>query len=346
MTPPPDDLSLSRQMITRAESLRPHHPGRALELARAGRALAATVDRVGVTTGTWLSLQADAWSAVGSAARARGALREAEQALNVAIGFVHDQAYPEEQRLIDQCRLAQRAAYLRSSQGRHGEALDLIDDAIAVQESLSTPADLARCRVDRAAILAAAGRYREALAGLIHTLEADSDVLPPRTRLAAVHNAALYFHHLADGPRSTAEALRWLRLAIQLHQRHGESIDAIKLRALLGLTAARQGEVDHAMTILNEAAMGFGRHGAIPEHTMALLDLARLALAHGRPEALTTVAGQLFPLLQRLRPAPEIRQGVLDVVRAIHQGRLRPTLVERAAMPLRASAAHLTLREI
>ncbi len=204
---------------------------------------------------------------------------------------------------------------------------------------------MARCNVDRAAMLAAAGRYRDALTSLVRTLETHGDVLRPRTRLAAVHNAALYFHHLADGPRSTTEALRWLRLAIHLHQRHNESLDTVKLQALLGITAARLGEVDRGMAILRDAAVGFARHGAIPEHTMALLDLARLALTQGRPEALTAVAGQLFPLLQRLRPAPEIRQAVLDVVRAIHQGSLHAAQVERAALPLRASAAHLTLRE-
>ncbi len=346
MIPRTDDFALSRQMISRAESLRQRHPRRALELARAGRTLAASVKRARVGAGAWLLLQADAWSAVGSAARAGGELREAEAALNVAIGFINDDAYPDSERLTKQCRLAQRAAYLRSSQQRHAEALELVDDAIRVYESLAATSELARCHVDRAAILAAGGRYREALSLLIQTLETASHRLTPQARLAAVHNTALYLYHLAEGPTSTAEALHWLRLAIRYHQQHRESLDSLKLQALLGLTAARLGEVDRGMAALRIACIGFARHGAVTEHTMALLDLARLALAHGRPEALISIAGQLFPLLQQLRRVPEIHQAVLTVVRAIHQGCLRAAHVDRAVVPLRAHTAHSVLSEL
>lgn len=331
-----DDATLVDRLVERSDAERARRPMLALELAHAGCALAAAVDRRTTSTGVWLALQMRAWAVTASAERALGALDRAEAALNVALGFLGADRYPGERRALDQARTARRAAYIRSDQGRTTEALALIDDAAETFVHIGRPKAAATCRVDQAAILATGGRTTEAIGVLTATLEQGFDQLSPFTRAAAVHNMALYLHEIGGDHDTQAEALRWLSLAMRTNRRRPMSVDQLKLLGMWGLMAVRVGDIDGGLQALERAAEGFARLGAIVPQASALLDLVRLTARHRRPDGVRRAAGRLFPLLNRLHAHPEIRAGLVQILRAIDRGELRPPLVERVRGALRA----------
>lgn len=330
------DVELCRKLIARADEMRHQDPARALELARAGRNLAAGLDRARLGDAGWHGLQAEAWGVLASVLRAVSKLDEAEGALNVAIAFAGGVAATSRDDPTLAPRLAQRAAYLRASQQRYDEALELIEEAVTAFRELRAPAQLATCLVDRSVILADAGWKPQALIVLQRTLRRYRARMAPRTFLAAVHNIAVFLHDLARSRPAMQEAIAWLRFAIRCHERYPETLGLLKLYALHGLTAIRLGEIGPGVASLWAAHGGFKRLGARRQQAINLLDLAAVALQHERRRDLRRVGGEMFPVLRAFDHDPEARQALVRFCRALVDGTLTTRLIRRVATALRA----------
>lgn len=327
------DSYLCRSLVARADSMRQQDPGRAVSLADAARSLASSLDRRQLARGPWRALQAETWGAMSSALRALGKSDDAEGALNVALAFVGEDALTFDRTLA--ARLAQRAAYLRSGQERYAEAIELITEATRTFARLGRRHLLATALVDRAVILGNAGRKRAAIRGFRRALDAHGGAMNRRTRLAAIHNTAVFLHEVARTTEERREALRWLRLAIRCHDRMPAEAERHKLRALLGLTALDLGLVDAGFDALWTAYSASKRMGARGQQASILLDLVHAALHHERSDALRRVSGELFSLRQSFAHDRESEKALGRLHRALEDGGLTPTLVTATAETVR-----------
>lgn len=323
------DPRLCRQLVERADLMRQQDPRRAVSLADAARALASSVDRRRMHRGSWRALQAEAWGAMSGALRALGEGDAAESTLNVAIAFVEAEARAFDPTLPP--RLAQRAAHLRAGQERYREALSLIDEAVHELSSLGRHRLLATALVDRAVILGAAGRKRLAVRALRKALEGYGASMSRRTRLAAVHNVAVFLHEAARTPKERREALHWLRLAMRLHEAVPASVERHKLRALCGLTALELGLLDEGFAALWSAYAAFSRLGIARQRASILLDIAQSALRFDRRDELRTVAGEMFGLRRAFSAERSCWTALGRLHRALQRGGLTPGLIARTA---------------
>ena len=310
------ELESCLRFLSQADEIRHSHPRRSLELALDARDVAAVLDRKAVGVIRWRSLQADAWAILGSSYRAVGDLRRAENAFNVAFSFLAERPLYDPLALS---RLCQRAAYLRSDQGRFPEALDLIDSAIADFRQLGENGRLACALVDRGVILRGAGLVREALSYVRQALEILDTAAEPRIFLAASHNMALYLQELAETPAELQEAIAWLEVAIAQHGRAAESVDFFKTRAVVALTSIRLGRREEGRAELQRCFEGFGRLDSIPNQAVMLLHLLALAAMAGQQDEIQRLTGLFFPLLHRLDPQEAIGNALLDLIKLVQR---------------------------
>ncbi|NJL29816.1 MAG: tetratricopeptide repeat protein [Thermoanaerobaculia bacterium] len=237
---------------------------------------------------------------MGSAYRAVADLERSEESFNVALAFLEDEALAPYQDPLARARLAQRAAYLRCDQQRFPEALELVDEAIALLQNLEASHALGIALIDRAVITGRSGDPAKALSFLEQALGQLHPQSHPYGYLAAAHNMAVYLFELAQTPEDHQETLVWQRLVADLHARHPRGFDLLKLQVLLGLTLVRAGQVDGGIAELWAAQKGFGEMDAFYDQAIALLYLASIYLALNRPDQVKRLAGQLFPIFRHL----------------------------------------------
>lgn len=302
--------------LTQADELRRTNPKRALDLALDARDVAAVIDRKAIGPIRWRSLQADAWAILGSAYRAVGDLRRAENAFNVAFAFLAEKPLFDPLALS---RLSQRAAYLRSDQGRFAEALELVESALADYRQMGEPGKLACALVDKGVILRAAGRVREALDFVRQALEILDPAAEPRIFLAASHNMALYLQELAKTPGELQEAVAWLEVAVAQHQQAAESIDFFKTRAVVALTSIRLGRGEEGRRELLRCFDGFGRLDSPPNQAVMLLHLLALAAAADDREEIQRLTGLFFPLVHRLDPEDAVGRTLRRLIQLVQR---------------------------
>ncbi|MEM6794103.1 MAG: hypothetical protein AAF725_08970 [Acidobacteriota bacterium] len=332
-----DEVALARRLIQAADEARDQHPARALQRALCARDFAASLD-VGESEAldheTWSDLQSDAWAALGSAHRSTADLQAAESCLQVALTFLEARAEADPRR---RARLAQRAAYVRSDQGRFDEALDLLADARTLYVDLGEAQKAACARVDRALVLKRSGRPQAAIEELSASLETLDREAEPRSYLAAVHNMAHALLETAADEAEENEALRWLELAFEEHGRRPAALNVLRLRAVAALTASRLGRPSHGLAELRRLADEFARLGAAEDQALALLHTAELTLSAEdvepaeRASEVLRLSGRLFPLMARLPLDEDAHEALLGLMAGARRRELTVDAVRRAA---------------
>lgn len=312
MTP----LESCLRFLAQADELRRTHPKRALDLALDARDVAAVIDRKAVGPIRWRCLQADAWAILGSAYRAVGDLRRAENAFNVAFSFLAEKPLFDPLALS---RLSQRAAYLRSDQGRFPEALELVESAIADYRRMDERGRLACALVDKGVILRASGEVRQALDWVRQGLEILDPEAEPRIFLAASHNMALYLQELAETPHELQEAIAWLEVAIAQHGQGEESVDFFKTRAVVALTSLRLGRAEEGRKELLRCFEGFGRLDSPPNQAMMLLHLLAFAALGNDQAEIQRLTGLFFPLMHKLDPDDAVGRALLALIKLVQR---------------------------
>lgn len=178
--------------------------------------------------------------------------------------------------ILPEWRLLEREAFLRQTQRRFPEALDLLERAKAASqgESLAT----ARILLIKENIYEQMGEIQEALAALREAapiIEKRGDV---RLRLAYLFRLVNNLHHL--GSYEEAEVyLRQVRdLAVQL----GNELDLIRVVWLSARVSAGQGRRGEAIAALEQVRQDFTARGLAYEVALTSLDLAVLYLQEER----------------------------------------------------------------
>lgn len=331
------DLEFCRRLIHAADELKLSNPGKAVDQARLACEAAGAVEPA-PSRDDWYQLQSEAWAVLGSAFRTVGDLPRSENALGIAIAFLdqlpNDAVLPEHW-----ARLTQRACYLRLSQRRFDEALELNRDVVRIYDEQGDEGSVQSAFVDRALILARSGSPETAIPVLERCLEKMDLERDPRGYLAAVHNMAYYRLQVAVTADEEQNALLWLERARRCHHRSPEPLGLLQLQAMAALTAYRMGRREQAIESLWQVYRGFGEIQALSEQILTLLHLAACAADRGRRSEVTRIAGLLFPLLNKAGLSESARAALLRFMNAARSRSVTPELVTRVTHELQQAMA-------
>ena len=246
--------------MANAELMSLIRPGRFTEceaVADRGGAAARRARRPDLAYGIWINTAC----ALTGADHLAGALRAADAAVAATRGMT----------VIEVPCLAARA-FVLSRLGRHGEALQVAGEQLAMAERMDSPAAVALARHDAGLIWLAAGRYAEAARLLADALAEGAEVSRPAARLSRAEALARSGHPdeaAAEVRRAALEPVRTSDLPWALVPR---------MARVQGLIALARGDHALARRRLGEAAAGWRRHlrhDAGADYVANFVDLGR-----------------------------------------------------------------------
>jgi tetratricopeptide (TPR) repeat protein len=277
-------------------------------------------------------LQGWAWYHVGNGRRVHGRMPEAGTAADTA-DRLWEAGEGADGGLLDAGRVLDLKASIRHAQRRFGEALDLLDQALALGPA---GAAAARLLVKRAKILEEQKDYPGAAAALeraevLFELEAD-----PRLFLCVRFNRIEYLARL--GRPAEAEAL--LPAVQALTAQLGNRLDGVRLRWLEGRLAAARGRAPEALAALGEVQAAFLELGILYDAALVTFDMAAL-LARQRRHA------EARRLARRLAEAFSGQEVPVEAARALRlfwdlgdgQGQVSPEVLDQLRAEVEAVTA-------
>jgi len=328
-------LKLCDLLLKRSREAWFRDPARAVELAR-----------LAVEAAEWLDVRyygevlveeerALAWAYLGNAHRIASDLRSAEEALVRA--EEHYKRGGED--ALTGAQILSFLASLRTSQGRFGEAADLLDRAIAVYRDARDRHLEGKALIKKGTVLGYVGRYQEAVRIVQRGLSRINLLEEPGLLVAARHNLIWY---LNESGRHE-EALNSLHATRAVYLELGDRTHLIRLRWLEGRISRDLGRFDQAEAALREARDGFVERGIGFDAARVSLDLATVYLHQGRTGELKRLAAEMVPvfesrdvhqealaallLFRRAADAEEVSLGLLERIGDyLQRARLNPEL--------------------
>ena len=264
--------------------------------------------------------QAKVWACLGNARCLALDYVAAEVAFSTAEAFLVGAGSPADVRAELLCY----QSWLRSSQGRLAEALELADEAMALLPERSGQL-VVRVLLVRAQAYSNLSQYERALVDL-HAVLAHLDLgSEPFLHWMAHQNIASTLWRLDR----QAEAEAWLERARALAVRLGRLAPLCHTLWLEGLLADQQGKVDRAVSRLNEACEGLRGIGKWGYFAIASLDLARVETHRGGVAAAVERAAQALPHLEVLKLEKEGLAALALLRQGVAAGGLSTAVLER-----------------
>jgi tetratricopeptide (TPR) repeat protein len=283
-------LKLCDLLLKRSREAWFRDPARAVELARLGVEIAAWLDAGYYGEALVEEERALAWAYLGNAYRIASDLRSAEEALLRA--EEHYKRSGED--ALTGAQILSFMASLRTSQGRFGEAAELLDQAIVVYREARDRHLEGKSLIKKGTVLGYAGRYQEAARIVRRGLSRIDLLEEPHLLVVARHNLIWYLNESGQHK----EALKNLQTMWAVYLELGEQTHLIRLRWLEGRIARDLGRLDQAETALREARDGFVERGIGFDAAMASLDLATVYLQQGRTDELKRLAAEMVPVFE------------------------------------------------
>ncbi len=273
-----------------------------------------------------LALQLEAIGVYASALRQVGRFAMAARALRGALAVAR--RYGLRQCLAE---LLQRAAYVLSSHARHTDAMELLDEALAICFDLGSEVGLGRVQVDRGIQRFYLGEVRPAMAALEQALELLHGDSPrdSRNRLVAHQALAHCLHKLGDLEGAEAAAAR----AVAESKRAGQLYRAYLLWDH-GSLALERDACEVAEKRLREAFELFGGTRD-PNRALVALDLTKALVAQGKALEAVALAASMTEYLTAYHGNRYAEAAVSELVRTAVEGRLSLAAIERAREELR-----------
>ena len=227
---------------------------------------------------------------LGNARRVLGTLVEADAAFDAAdellpagASFTSD--------LIEEARIPAFRASLRLAQGRLSEAIQLLNQALAVEPA---PTLAASILINKARVLEEQGDLLGSVA-VLRKAEVQIDrEKEPRLYLCARENL---LDALSKADRFD-EAVVLLPEVQSLAGRHATRLDRARLRWIEGRIAAGLGEVSRGIALLTKARADLASGEIGVETALVSLELAGLYACEGNTAAVKALAGHMAPIFQ------------------------------------------------
>ncbi|HXO21641.1 MAG TPA: hypothetical protein VOA87_17150 [Thermoanaerobaculia bacterium] len=235
-------------------------------------------------------LRARAWAHLANARRSLSDARGAEQAFHVAESHL---ARGTGDRL-ERARLLEQKASLRNLQGRQGEAIRLLNRAIAIYQKMEQPHLLGRALLNKGHVTAYTEDKEMAIALLGQGLELVDADREPRLVAMGYHNLAYVLNEMGQN----REALPLLARARLLYLESGDRLCLTRLQYLEARIALGLGRVEQAEGLLREVRKSFVEKGMAHDAALASLDLAQLYAQQGRLAEVQSLGKEMLPIFQ------------------------------------------------
>jgi tetratricopeptide (TPR) repeat protein len=286
-------------LVRRSSRTASEQAAEAFHLADLAVHVADRISESGLFEEPWVyQLRSLTWGALANARRVQGDLHGAERSFDMSDTWWEAGTRGTEDALgYEPVRLDLKAS-LRMAERRFPEALELLDDAVALflegQPEHRDPHLAGRSLVKKALVLVEMSESEQAIQVL---KKANGWIDPnrePRLLLCVRHN--LVYNLTTVGQHHEAEDL--LPELKALATSHGSTLDRLRLDWVEGRVAAGLGDHDHARTLLTWVRQTFLSDGNVYEAALATLDLVIPYLAEGKTAEVRELAEEMVAVFR------------------------------------------------
>lgn len=280
--------------------------------------------------------QALAWAHLGNAYRIASDLRRADEALTSA--EAHHRRGIEDP--LTEAEILSFRASLRTSQGRYGEAVQLLDQALDIYKAARDPHREGRALIKKGTALGHSGKLSQGIRLIQKGLERIDLDEEPDLLVAGRHNLIVYLNEI--GRR--AEAIETLEQARRFYVAFGNRMHLVRLRWLEGRIAGDSGRYQEAETALREARQAFVDRDIGFDAALVSLDLATVYLRQGKSAEVKQLAAEMLPVFESRDVHQEALTALLVFRRAAETEEVTMSLLERLTTYLRRARRDSELR--
>ena len=282
--------------------------------------------------------KARAWAWLGNASRVLGDFRQAEVAFQTAeLYFTRSWLDP-----LDEALLLELKAPLRRAQHCFEEAVELLEDAIAIYREVNEPHLQGRALMVKGLSLRYKGDPKGAADCFRTSLFLLDGAREPRLLVSGQYNL---IGCLQDAGRN-AEAAALIPEAKKMIAQVGAGADLSRLRWLEGRVLASLGRLAEAEEALAEVREVFLEDGVAFDAALVSLDLATVYLRQDRPTETKLLAAEILPIFQAREIYQEALASLIVFQKAADLEQLTFGLVEEIASYLQEARnnPHLPFR--
>lgn len=312
-------------------------PSKAEEMLRLSLDVAEHLDPVRYGPGSIDSARARAWASLGNALRILADFRQAEQAfrqaeVHLACGWLDP---------LDEALLLEYKASLRRAQRRFGEALEMLDSAIALYREVNEPHGQGRALMGKGLVLRYSGSDAEAASACFREslFLLDGNEEP---RLLALSQVNLIGCLLDAGRAEEAAAL--IPDSIKLIEQVGRRCDLLHLRWMGGTAAVTLGRAEEAERVFLELIDEFTQDRLAYNVALVSLELSAVYARQGRTADVKRLAGEILPIFQSCEVHREALAALIVFEKAAEMEQLSVGLVEEVASFLQRARTNPSLR--
>ncbi|HWN41458.1 MAG TPA: tetratricopeptide repeat protein [Thermoanaerobaculia bacterium] len=281
------------------------------------------------------SARARAWASLGNALRILSDFRQAENAFrqaeaNLASGWLDP---------LDEALLLEYKASLRRYQRRFGEALEMLDTAIALYREVNEPHGQGRALMGKGLVLRYSGDAEAASACFRDSLYLlDGNEEP---RLLALSQSNLIGCLLDSGRAEEADAL--IPEAGKLFEQVGRRCDRLRLRWMSGTAAVALGRTAEAERLFLEVIEDYTQDRLAYEVALVSLELSAIYARQGRTSDVKRLASEMLPIFRSCEVHREALAALIIFEKAAEMEQLSVSLVEEIASFLQLARTNPTL---
>lgn len=311
---------LAQMLMERSHAARYADPEAMLHWAQVARSIATRCAPENLGSTAKLSdLRARAWSQYGNALRLVGRLRDAEEAMITAQGYLRmgtgDPAL--------KAKLCEQIASLYSFQRRFDAAIETLIEAAEIYRQLGETHALARTLVQEATATLYAGEAESAVILLNRAIPLIDHEVDPHLLLAACHNLVRCYIDL-DRPE---QALSIYSETRSLYREFDDSLILLRAGWQEGQLLRDLGHLRAAESALLRAQSGFMEQGLMYEVALVCLDLAALYVRLKAIDDLKQTVTATVPIFRALGVDREALASLLQLQQVADQEHLALELI-------------------
>lgn len=265
---------------------------------------------------------------LGNALRVKGSLPQSDEQFRRANVLWAQGASGDPEEQFDKVLVLAMEASLRRDQRNLPEAWRLLDRAIQMDQEHT---QAGRLLLKRAKVLEEMDRHEEALDDLRRAAAWIDPEREPRLHWNQRFNSLVVLVHL--GRYQEAEA--GLPEVRDLAKRVGKKLNTLRVRWLEGLIADGLGQMEEAVTALEEVRKEFAARGIAFDTALVALDLAVIYLKQGRTAEVKKLAAEMVAIFRAQRVQQEALAAVLVFQKAADRERATIEQARRLAGYLR-----------